>query len=138
MEKDGTDGVKTKEQDANTDAVRPTRTRTLHGEHYLPQLGQCHPGDPKTARSNSRQAARHVGRHPETGQVGRNTRTDIHKIVVKFVRCGGGSGGSAAPFTGDQRTDSAVQSAAPLCTQSLLNIRPAVAPDRRPDPPAVS
>ena len=65
----------------------PIPSGTLHGKHLLPQLRQCHSGDPKTARSNPRQAARDVGRHPETGKVSRDTRADRHKVCVQFVRC---------------------------------------------------
>ena len=60
------------------------RTGTLHGEHHLPQVGQRHLSDPKTARINTRQAARNVGRHPGASQASRDTWADINKKVTKY------------------------------------------------------
>ena len=87
MEKDRADGVETKDKDTNTDAIRPTRTGTLHGEHYLPQPGQRRASHPVTTRTNPRQAARDTGRPPEAGQASGYTRSDIHKVAVHLVRC---------------------------------------------------
>ena len=86
MEQEGADGVKRKEQDSNTDAVRPTRTGTLHGEHHLPQLDQSHIGDTKATRTNPRQAAEDIWRHPRASQASRDTRADINKIGIHLVR----------------------------------------------------
>ena len=135
MEQEGADGVKEKEQDTNTDAVGPTRTGTLHGEHHLPQLGQSHPGDTKTTRTNPRQAAGDVCRHPRASQASRNTRADIDKIGIHLVRRSGGESGGVTTLTSDQQTDSAVKRAATLSPQPRLYICPTVTPNRRPDPP---
>ena len=37
------DGAKREDKDSDTDTIRPTRTGTLHGEHYLSQTGQRSP-----------------------------------------------------------------------------------------------
>ena len=92
MEQERADDFEREEQDANTDAVRPARTGTLHGEHDLPQLRQCHLGDPKTTRTNSRQAARDVGRHPGASEASRDTRADIYKKLIHLIRSGRGEG----------------------------------------------
>ena len=130
MEKNGTDGIKT-EKDADTNAIRPARTGTLYGEHHLPQLGQRDDRDPKPQAPTRGMRHGASGGYPGTRQAGRDTWSDVHKISVQFVRCDSWKRGSAAPFTGDQRADGTVQSAAPLLSQSLLDIRPAVTPDRR-------
>ena len=126
MEQDRADGIKTKEQDTNTDAVRSTRTGTLHGEHYLPQLGQRHPGDPETTGADPRHAARDTGRHSRASQASRDTWTDIHKVGIHFIRCGRGEGDSVTSLTRDQRMDSTVKRATTPCSQLRLDIRPTV------------
>ena len=135
MEKDRADGIKTKDQDTNTDAVRPARTRTLHGEHDLPQPGQRRAGHPKSARADMRQAARDIGRPPEASQTGGHTRPDTHKMTVHFVWCSGGEFACPVLFAGEDRTDTAVQGAAPLSAQALRYTRPAITPYGRPDSP---
>ena len=102
---------------------------------HLPRLGQSHPSDTKTTRTDPRQAAGDGWRHPRASQASRDTRADIDKIGIHLVRRSREEGGGVATLASDQRADSAVERAATLSPQSRLYIRPTVTPNRRPDPP---